>query len=111
MDLVTLFLGYIKTVLLILIPFTWAYGKLLKNCLQNEKFEGVSGFVKKVVKDTSNIKPVLYITNFLLAMIIGFIDTSATGWRFYVEPVVIYGFFHGVVVTFMATRLYDLVRR
>lgn len=111
MNTITLFLGYIKTVLLILIPFTWAYGKLLKTCLQNEKLEGFSGFVKKVLKDTSGIKPMLYITNFLLATIIGFIDSSATGWRFYAEPVVIYGFFHGTVVTFIATRLYDIVRK
>lgn len=111
MDLLTIVIGYIKTVLLILIPFSWVVGKALKNCIESDAKTGAKGFIKKVLKDTGGIKPALYLINFVLATIIGFIDSSATGWKFFAEPIVLYGFLHGTVVTFIATRLYDLVRK
>ena len=100
--------GIIKPALLILIPFTWVVGMALKKSLSYEG-SGLTSLIRRIIKDTSRIRPALYAVIVLTAIVIGFILSDLTGMRKVGEAVVIYGL-HGIVCTWLATRLYDKVR-
>lgn len=103
-------LGFIKSVMLIFIPFTWILGIWLKRALTYEGNSKVVRFIgKHVVKTTSRIKVLLYVIVVIISICIGFAFTDKTGSAGIVDAVLIYGV-HGAVCVWLSELLYDKVR-
>lgn len=101
--------GWIKPVLLILIPFCWVLGMWLKKAVAYEGDGRVMKLLKRILGSTSRIKGALYVLVVLVAVLIGFVFSNLEGGRRVGEAVIVYGI-HGAVCVWISTRLYDKVR-
>lgn len=102
-------LEFIKTPLLILIPFSWIVGLWLKRSLSYEGENGFVKFIARIVKETSRIKVILYVMDILISVVLGFVFSDMDGWRLAVDALLVWGI-QGVVCAWCSTRLYDKVR-
>ena len=106
MELYQILTGYIKTDFLILIPFTWVVGKFIKKAVVSSN----SNILKRIIKETQSITGVLYLIDVILGFLLGLLYSSQDGWKLFFEAFLLYGFIHGAVCCFIATKLYDKVR-
>lgn len=103
-------LGFIKSVMLIFIPFTWILGIWLKRALNYSGESRIVRFIgKRIVKNTARIKVLLYVIVVIISICIGFAFTDKTGSAGVVDAVLIYGV-HGAVCVWLSALLYDKVR-
>lgn len=87
--------NYLKPELLILIPLLIGLGQLLK-----KKFHVHGKYIPYCLLGVS----------FLIATVVGFILNSFTGWRLYLDAIVVCGLCHGAVAAFVAMGIYDTAR-
>lgn len=102
---------YLNSNLLILIPLTMGIGLILKAWFVSESDNKFLVWYRKALKSTKNITGVLYFIDIVLATAFGFIYSKASGWRWLMESILVFGLCHGAVCCFIATKLYDTVRR
>lgn len=107
--MIELVTGIIKPELLILTPLTWVFGLGVKKALSYEGKSRIRLWLKNIFKDTGRIKPILYVTIYVVGVIFGLILSTMEGGLRIADALVIYGA-HGVVCTWLATKLYDKVR-
>lgn len=84
---------YLKPALTILIPLLIGFGQILKT---------------KAKVNTKFIPLILLLIGFVFACVYGFITSEQTGWRFWVDSIVITGLCHGCVAAFCAMGIFDL---
>lgn len=86
---------YLKPALLILVPLLMGFGQVLK------KSWNVS---------TKFVPWILLACSILLASVYGLVVSDQTGWRFWVDAIVMTGLCHGTVAAFGAMGIFDLVK-
>ena len=86
---------YIRTALLIAIPFLIGIGKIAKNKGMDAKY----------------IPFLLLGIGIAIAAVYGFMTSTLTGWRYIVDSLFITGVLQGAVVAFSSMGLYDTVKK
>lgn len=86
---------FIREGLLIAIPFLIAIGKIAKN-------HGM---------ETKWIPLLLLGVGIAIATVYGFVTSTLTGWRYFVDSIFITGLLQGAVVAFASMGLYDTVKK
>ena len=86
---------FIREGLLIAIPFLIAIGKI----------------AKKYGMETKWIPLLLLGVGIAIATVYGFVTSTLTGWRYFVDSIFITGLLQGAVVAFASMGLYDTVKK
>lgn len=86
---------FIREGLLIAIPFLIAIGKI----------------AKKYGMETKWIPLLLLGVGVVIATVYGFVTSTLTGWRYFVDAIFITGLLQGTVVAFASMGLYDTVKK
>lgn len=86
---------FIREGLLIAIPFLIAIGKI----------------AKKYGMETKWIPLLLLGIGIAIATVYGFVTSTLTGWRYFVDSIFITGLLQGAVVAFASMGLYDTVKK
>ena len=86
---------FIREGLLIAIPFLIAIGKI----------------AKKYGMETKWIPLLLLGVGIVIATVYGFVTSTLTGWRYFVDSIFITGLLQGAVVAFASMGLYDTVKK
>lgn len=86
---------FIREGLLIAIPFLIAIGKIAKN-------HGM---------ETKWIPLLLLGVGIAIATVYGFVTSTLTGWRYFIDSIFITGILQGAVVAFASMGLYDTVKK
>ena len=86
---------FIREGLLIAIPFLIAIGKI----------------AKKYGMETKWIPLLLLGVGIAIATVYGFVTSTLTGWRYFVDSIFITGLLQGAVVSFASMGLYDTVKK
>ena len=86
---------FIREGLLIAIPFLIAIGKI----------------AKKYGMETKWIPLLLLGVGIAIATVYGFVTSTLTGWRYFVDSIFITGLLQGTVVAFASMGLYDTVKK
>lgn len=86
---------FIREGLLIAIPFLIAIGKIAKN-------HGM---------ETKWIPLLLLGVGIVIATVYGFVTSTLTGWRYFVDSIFNTGLLQGAVVAFASMGLYDTVKK
>ena len=86
---------FIREGLLIAIPFLIAIGRIAKN--------GGIG--------TKWIPLLLLAAGIVIATVYGFVTSTLSGWRYFVDAIIFTGILQGAVVAFASMGLYDTVKK
>ena len=86
---------FIREGLLIAIPFLIAIGKI----------------AKKYGMETKWIPLLLLGVGIAIATVYGFVTSTLSGWRYFVDSIFITGILQGAVVAFASMGLYDTVKK
>ena len=86
---------FIREGLLIAIPFLIAIGKI----------------AKKYGMETKWIPLLLLGVGVAIATVYGFVTSTLSGWRYFVDSIFITGLLQGAVVAFASMGLYDTVKK
>lgn len=86
-------MDFLKEALLILIPLLIGIGQILK---------------VKMSVPSKYVPVILLCISILLAFVYGLISSTESGWRYWVDSIVITGLCHGCVAAFCAMGIFDL---
>ena len=84
---------HLKSELMILVPLLIGFGQILKN---------------RWLVDSKKVPWILLAVSVFFASLYGLGASSETGWRFWVDGLVMTGLAHGAVAAFSAMGIFDL---